>query len=47
MSEIKHTPTPWKFVPWHVEEGPPAVRSTEGWIVCTTSSDNDVAEEVE
>lgn len=30
---------PWKFSPWHIEEGPPAVRAADGWIVCTTSSD--------
>lgn len=35
------TPGPWRFVPWHVEEGPPAVRCAEGWIVATTSSDDD------
>lgn len=33
------TPGPWKFVPWHIEEGPSAVRSPEGWLICTTSSD--------
>lgn len=37
----EHTPTPWKFVPWHVEEGPSAVRSPAGDIVCTTASDAD------
>lgn len=35
------TKGPWKYVPWHVEEGPPAVRAPEGWLVCTTSSDAD------
>ena len=41
----KATPRPWKFVPWHVEEGPPAVRAGAafGPIVCTTSSDADAA----
>ena len=36
-----HTPTPWKFVPWHIEEGPPAVRAPEGWVVAHASSDAD------
>ena len=35
------TPGPWRFVPWHIEEGPSAVRCAEGWIVATTSSDDD------
>lgn len=35
------TPGPWRFVPWHIEEGPPAVRCAEGWIVATTASDDD------
>ncbi|MGL5735275.1 MAG: hypothetical protein ACRCYS_10460 [Beijerinckiaceae bacterium] len=30
---------PWKFSPSHIEEGPSAVRADDGWIVCTTSSD--------
>lgn len=33
------TPGPWSFVPWHVEEGPSAVRAPEGWLIATTSSD--------
>lgn len=32
-------PLPWKAVPWHIEEGPPAVRDARGDIVCTTASD--------
>lgn len=36
-----HSKGPWVFVPWHIEEGPPAVRSPDGWIVATTSSDAD------
>lgn len=35
------TPGPWKFVPWHIEEGPPAIRCAEGWIVATTAYDDD------
>lgn len=35
----EHTPGPWHFVPWHIEEGQPAVRCAEGWIVATTSND--------
>jgi hypothetical protein len=36
-----YTPGPWRFVPWHIEEGPPAVRCAEGWIVATTAKDED------
>ncbi len=39
----KRTPGPWKFVPWHVEEGPPAVRAPAGWAICFTSSDANAA----
>jgi hypothetical protein len=35
------TPRPWKFSPWHVEEGCSAVRAPAGHIVCTTASDAD------
>ena len=35
----EHTKEPWAFVPWHIEEGPSAVRAPEGWLICTTSSD--------
>ncbi len=35
-----HTPGPWAMVPWHIEEGPTAVRSPGGWLICTTSSDD-------
>jgi hypothetical protein len=35
----KHTPTPWRFVPWHIAGGPSEVRAPEGWLICTTSSD--------
>lgn len=38
MSRFMHGP--WSFVPWHVAEGPSEVRSQEGWLVCTTSSDD-------
>lgn len=30
---------PWTYVPWHIAEGDAEVRSRDGWIVCTTSSD--------
>lgn len=30
---------PWWFSPSHIEEGESAVRANDGWIVCTTSSD--------
>lgn len=33
------TPAPWQFSPWHIEEGPSAVRAPEGWIIASTSSD--------
>lgn len=32
---------PWKMSPSHIEEGPSAVRAQGGWLVCTTSSDDD------
>ncbi len=35
-----HGGTPWTWVPWHVAEGPSEVRCAEGWLVCTTSSDD-------
>ena len=41
----EHTPTPWRFSPWHVEEGQSAVRTgqnyPEDYIICTTASDDD------
>lgn len=37
------TARPWRFVPSHVAEGPSEVRSPEGWLICTTSSDADAA----
>ena len=30
---------PWRFVPWHIEEGCAAVRAPGGGVICTTSSD--------
>jgi len=39
MSEA--TPRPWRFVPWHIEEGASAVRAPDGSLVCTTASDED------
>jgi len=35
------TPRPWRFIPWHVEEGPPVVRAPAGHIVGTFASDDD------
>lgn len=37
----EHTPTPWKFVPWHVEEGPSAFRAPAGHLVGNAASDAD------
>ncbi len=37
----EHTPEPWAFVPWHIEEGPSAVRAPAGHLVCNTASDID------
>ena len=39
----KHTPTPWFYVPWHIEEGQSAVRagSINGWLIANTSGDED------
>jgi hypothetical protein len=39
----KATPGPWRFSPWHIEEGPSAVRAPEGWLLCNTPSDADAA----
>lgn len=39
----QHTPTPWRYVPWHIEEGPSAVRAPAGYLVCTTASDADAS----
>jgi hypothetical protein len=41
VTPAPHTPLPWSFSPWHIEEGSPAVRAPAGYIVCTTASDND------
>jgi hypothetical protein len=38
---MSHTKGPWAFVPWHIAEGPPEVRSPEGWLICTTPGDDD------
>lgn len=39
------TEGPWKHIPWHIEEGPPAVRCDggNGHIVATTASEKDAA----
>jgi hypothetical protein len=39
----EHTPLPWAFSPWHIEEGPSAVRAPAGHLVTTTASDADAA----
>lgn len=33
------TPGHWSYSPWHIEEAHAAVRHKDGWIICTTSSD--------
>lgn len=38
---VGHTEGRWKAIPWHIEEGPPAVRCRGGHVVCTTASDDD------
>lgn len=37
------TDGPWKHSPWHIEEGEPAIRAPEGWIIANLSSDANVA----
>lgn len=32
--------TPWRYSPWHIEEGPSAVYDAKGDLVCTASSDD-------
>ncbi len=34
---------PWKHVPWHVEEGPPAVRHPSGYLIANTDVDANAA----
>lgn len=41
MSGAAHTPGKVRYVPWHVEEGAPAIRTADGWLLCATSSDAD------
>lgn len=43
LAELATPPGEWKYSPWHVEEGPSAVLSTDGWAVCHTSSDTTAA----
>ncbi len=33
------TPRGWKYVPQHIAEGPSEVRHPDGWLICTTPSD--------
>jgi hypothetical protein len=37
----RHAELPWKFSPWHIEEGPSAVRCATGYLVCETAGDAD------
>lgn len=37
----RHAELPWKFSPWHIEEGPSAVRCSTGYLVCETAGDAD------
>ena len=37
------TPGPWKFSPWHIEEGPSAVRKDDYGFVCNTDCDSTAA----
>lgn len=39
MTQEAHTQEPWRFVPWHIEEGPSAVRASDGHLICSTASD--------
>jgi len=39
----EHTSIPWRFEPWHIQEGPSAVLAPEGWIICTTSNDENAS----
>jgi hypothetical protein len=39
----EYTPLPWAFSPWHIEEGPSAVRAPAGHLITTTASDADAA----
>lgn len=39
MTQEAHTPEPWRFVPWHIEEDASAVRAPDGHLICSTASD--------
>ena len=39
MTQEAHTQGPWRFVPWHIEEGSSAVRAPDGHLICSTASD--------
>lgn len=41
MTQVAHTPGKVRYVPWHVEEGAPAIRTADDWLLCATSSDAD------
>lgn len=34
------TPGPWKMIPAHISEGDAEVRHPDGWLICTTPSDD-------
>ena len=34
---------PWHYSPWHVEEGPPAVRHPSGYIIANTDTNANAA----
>lgn len=36
---------PWKYVPAHIAEGDAEVRHPDGWLICTTPSD-DLAKQI-
>ena len=41
MSESKHTPGPWSYLPRHIAESEPEVRAPAGWLICCTAGDED------
>jgi hypothetical protein len=41
MTEPKFTPGPWRHIPWHEEEGPPAILAPAGWRIASFASEYD------